>query len=282
VRYVDSILGDKERVVLQTHQHVIVLVLRAALPLLTLLVLLALGLVALIGSPLARQRTGWIALATVAWPVYMMVAAYVRGARGVDLLREIWRPVLGAGAIIALAIVLRTVQQDQSPPLIGIGVLALLVALIPLGYAVQIILDWINERYIITNRRVMEVTGIINKHARDSALEKVNDVDMTQSILGRLLRYGTVQIITGSDIGLNRFQRIANPVRFKRVMLNQKEALGLLDGHEIGTAHLQAPTPTPPGDIPTLIAALDDLRRQGILTDDEFKTKKQQLLDRLQ
>jgi hypothetical protein len=280
VRYVDSILGDKERVVLQTHQHVIVLVLRAALPLLTLLVLLALGLVALIGSPLARQRTGWIALATVAWPVYMMVAAYVRGARGVDLLREIWRPVLGAGAIIALAIVLRTVQQDQSPPLIGIGVLALLVALIPLGYAVQIILDWINERYIITNRRVMEVTGIINKHARDSALEKVNDVDMTQSILGRLLRYGTVQIITGSDIGLNRFQRIANPVRFKRVMLNQKEALGLLDGHEIGTAHLQAPTP--PGDIPTLIAALDDLRRQGILTDDEFKTKKQQLLDRLQ
>lgn len=280
--YVDSILGDKERVVLQTHQHVIVLISRAAVPFLTLLIFLTLGLVALIASPLVRQRTGWIALATVVWPVYIMVAAYLRGARGMDLLREMWRPVLGAAAIIGVASALIRVQQDQSPPLIGVGVLTLLVALIPLGYVVQIILDWINERYIITNRRVMEVTGIINKHVRDSALEKVNDVDMTQSIVGRLLRYGTVQIITGSDIGLNRFQRIANPVRFKRVMLNQKEALGLLDGHEIGTAQIQAATPTPATDIPTLIAALDNLRRQGVLTDDEFATKKQQLLDRLQ
>jgi uncharacterized membrane protein YdbT with pleckstrin-like domain len=212
----------------------------------------------------------------------MMVAAYVRGARGVDLIREIWRPVLGAGAIVAFAIVLRTVQQDQSWPLIVFGVLALLVALIPLGYVVHMTLEWINRRYIITNRRVMEVTGIINKHVRDSALEKVNDVDMTQSILGRLLRYGTVQIITGSDIGLNRFQRIANPVRFKRVMLNQKEALGLLDGLHSGTSQTQAPMPPSAGDIPTLIAALHDLRRQGVLTDDEFETKKQQLLDRLQ
>lgn len=275
--YIDGILGDRERVVLQTHQHVLVLVRRLTIPLLALLLLIALGLAALLASPDIRRTTGLVALLAVIWPVYVMVAAYLEGARGVDLLREIWLPVLGAAVIVFVAIILSSVDETQSPWLIVVSALAFLVALVPLGLVIHRLLKWINERYIITNRRVMELTGIINKHVRDSALEKVNDVDLTQSVLGRLLRFGTVQIITGSDIGLNRFQRIANPVRFKRVMLNQKEALGILDGQE-GMARAPA---TAPADIPALIAALDDLRRQGALTDEEFETKKRELLSRL-
>jgi hypothetical protein len=280
--YIDSILGDKERVVLQTHQHIVVLLLQAAVPFLAFMTLLALGLVALLGSHQSRDMAGLVALVAVVWPVYVMVAAFLRGARGMDLLQDIWRPVLGAGVIIAVAIVLRTVQETQSPALISVAALSWVAALVPLGYTIQIALDWINERYIITNRRVMEVTGIINKHVRDSALEKVNDVDMRQSILGRLLRYGTVQIITGSDIGLNRFQRLANPVRFKRAMLNQKEALGLLDGQQAALAHSAPLAPASAAEIPTLIAALADLHRQGALTSEEFETKKRELLDRIQ
>jgi uncharacterized membrane protein YdbT with pleckstrin-like domain len=151
-------------------------------------------------------------------------------------------------------------------------------ALVPLGEFIRILLVWLNVRYIITNRRVMEVRGIINKHVRDSALEKVNDVELDQSVVGRVLGYGTVQIITGSDIGINKFLRIRNPVRFKREMLNAKE-LALGSGNrEDGFGGTPEPAEK---EIPDLIADLDQLRQKGILTEDEFQAKKQELLKRL-
>jgi uncharacterized membrane protein YdbT with pleckstrin-like domain len=173
------------------------------------------------------------------------------------------------------------------------GWFAVIIALVPLAEMVRVFLDWYNERYIITNRRVMEVKGTINKSISDSALEKVNDVKLDQSIVGRILGFGTVQIITGSDIGLNSFDRISNPVRFKREMLNAKERLHEPDvfqpEDEAGPDELQAKAAkvldatsgAAQEDIPDLILELDELRKKGIISDDEFQTKKAELLARL-
>jgi len=164
------------------------------------------------------------------------------------------------------------------------------VAIVPAVELARIFLDWLNERYIITNRRVVETKGIVNKHVRDSALEKVNDVELDQSIVGRLLGYGTVQIITGSDIGMNVFHRISNPVRFKRAMLNAKEGLQATRPEDVvsfGT-DVQAAQPgvTEPesaaaANIPDMLVELAELRQKGILSEDEFQAKKKELLARL-
>jgi uncharacterized membrane protein YdbT with pleckstrin-like domain len=149
---------------------------------------------------------------------------------------------------------------------------------------VRIFADWLNERYIITNRRVMEVRGIINKHIRDSALEKVNDVELDQSIVGRILGYGTVQIITGSDIGVNMFRRISNPVRFKREMLNAKENLHIEQPRPaMAEVPLEADaSPSPErANITDLLVELAELRQRGIISEEEFQQKKQELLSRL-
>jgi hypothetical protein len=180
------------------------------------------------------------------------------------------------------------------PDLKYIGWIAIAISVIPLAELIRCFLDWLNERYIITNRRVMEVRGIINKHVRDSALEKVNDVDLKQSVIGRVLSYGTVQIITGSDIGMNMFRRISNPVRFKRFMLNAKEDLhgGGLLAQEDAPATAQPPTPavkmamagldpSTQSNIPDLIVELDELRQKGIISEEEFQAKKKELLARL-
>lgn len=142
-------------------------------------------------------------------------------------------------------------------------------------------LNWHNDQFIITNRRVMEVRGVINKRVSDSSLEKVNDVVLVQSVLGRLLGYGTVEIITGSDIGVNLFKYMARPVRFKTEMLNQKEDLTKLEAFTSQAERVltgEAPTS---GDIPELIAELDELRRRGIITEQEFEDKKADLLGRI-
>ena len=58
----------------------------------------------------------------------------------------------------------------------------------------------------------------------DSSLEKVNDVVMDQNFWGRIWGYGDIEIMTASEIGVNKLHMLANPVRFKTTMLDQKEA----------------------------------------------------------
>ncbi len=154
-----------------------------------------------------------------------------------------------------------------APPL---PLLGLVLFLLPLGHFLARFVTWRNEQYIVTNRRVMEVRGVYKKHVSDSSLEKVNDVVMEQSVLGRLLDYGDVRIITGADIGVNVFRRIAHPIRFKTTMMDQK------------AAYSEKPAETRPEDVPDLLARLDDLRRRGVITQEEFEREKRELLDRLQ
>jgi hypothetical protein len=112
-------------------------------------------------------------------------------------------------------------------------------------------------------------------------LEKVNDVVLEQSAIGRMLGYGNVQILTASEFGVNLFKRVARPVKFKIEMLNQKEGLGQLDIFEGRASRILAEEAPTAGDIPELIAELDELRRRGIISDEEFEEKKKALLEKL-
>lgn len=164
------------------------------------------------------------------------------------------------------------------------AVLFLLLAALPI--LVRFLTDflvWSSREYIVTNRRVIKTEGLVNKRVADSSLEKVNDVVLMQTALGRVLNYGDIEIITGSDVGVNIFKNIARPVAFKTAMLNAKEGLHDLDGFQARARQIFAadqPVPTAM-DIPLLIANLADLRDKGVITVDEFERKKAQLLERL-
>ena len=153
-------------------------------------------------------------------------------------------------------------------PLAAIGFVLLFLPLISM---LRDILIWTNHEYLVTNRRVIQISGIFNKNVVDSSLEKVNDVKMTQSFFGRMFDYGDVEILTASEIGVNLFKRIGDPVKFKTAMLNAKEKMGFE-----GTAiHTQT------DNIPAMIAKLDELRKKGIVTEAEFQAKKAQLLAKM-
>jgi uncharacterized membrane protein YdbT with pleckstrin-like domain len=154
-------------------------------------------------------------------------------------------------------------------PLAAFGYLLIL---IPAAIMLRDILVWYNREYVVTNRRVIQVFGVFNKSVTDSSLEKVNDVKMSQSFFGRLFDYGDVEILTGSELGVNLFKRIGDPIKFKTAMLNAKENLSF---DEMG-AHVQHVD-----DIPAMIAKLDELRKKGILTEAEFQAKKAQLLAKM-
>lgn len=174
-------------------------------------------------------------------------------------------------ALVAIGITL--VATSLAPQF---GWLAALLMLLPAGWFVLKFIDWFNRAYIVTNRRVIQLEGTINKNVIDSSLEKVNDVRMSQSVLGRLLNYGDVEILTASELGQNLFQRINDPIRFKTAMLNEKEKLGFGD-----VPPAPSPPPLAPANIPALIASLSAMRKEGLLTEEEFQKKKAELLARM-
>jgi len=148
----------------------------------------------------------------------------------------------------------------------ALGYLLLLLPLISLGRDVLI---WQNNQHVVTSRRVLHMSGVWSKNVTDSSLEKVNDVKMEQSALGRIFDYGDIEILTASEFGVNRFTRIADPIKLKTAMLNAKADL---DKDETGGEAM---------DVPQLIAELGKLKEQGVLTDAEFNTKKAELLAKL-
>ncbi len=150
-----------------------------------------------------------------------------------------------------------------------IAILGFLLLMVPLASMAHDILKWSNHQYIITNWRVMQISGIINKDVIDSSLEKVNDVKMSQSFFGRLFDYGDIEILTASELAVNTFKRIEQPIDFKIAMINAKEALERRD------------QPRPTNDIPLMIAQLDELRKKALLTEEEFQAKKAELLKKI-
>jgi uncharacterized membrane protein YdbT with pleckstrin-like domain len=155
--------------------------------------------------------------------------------------------------------------------------IALIALLFPIGWFGWEFLQWWAEEYLITTHRVVQTEGLINKHTKDSALEKINDITLNQSVLGRLLGYGDLDIITGSDMGTNLLKRLAKPVEFKKTLLEQKNKLS--DGED-----LHAPKNAAKGDEEDplqQIAKLDELRKTGALSDAEYQQAKAKLLAKL-
>ena len=83
-------------------------------------------------------------------------------------------------------------------------------------------LRYINQEYVLTNRRVIQVEGVLNRSATDSSLEKINDAVLSQSIFGRMFDFGDLTVLTASESGIEKMRMLRSPVVFKKKMLDAK------------------------------------------------------------
>jgi hypothetical protein len=204
-----------------------------------------------------------------------MSDSYLKGLLGereeiLLVARQHWLVLLGeitSEVLLSLALIILTVVAA-----VFLGPLSLLALFLLLAPGVSLTRDlllWMNRKYVITTRRVIQMSGVFSKNVTDSSLEKVNDVKLNQSFLGRLFDYGDIEIMTASELGVNKIRRIAGPIRYKTSMVNAKAQLeGGSDIRPMAKG----------GDVPAMLAQLDSLRKQGVLTEAEFQEKKQQLL----
>ncbi|HEX5396625.1 MAG TPA: PH domain-containing protein [Candidatus Limnocylindria bacterium] len=145
------------------------------------------------------------------------------------ILAETWVWIVAAIIALALLIFLGTNTPIFGNNTVdGIATIVLLVVLLAsLGRIGLVLWAWRNQEFLVTTRRIIKAEGIFNKNMGDSSLEKVNDAHLSQSWMGRIFDYGTLDILTAADEsgGIEDFHMLADPVKFKIAMLNQKELL---------------------------------------------------------
>ncbi len=184
-----------------------------------------------------------------------------------------------------------------------------------IAVAIWTALRYVNQEYVLTNRRVIQVEGVLNRNAIDSSLEKINDAVLSQSIFGRMFDFGDLTVLTASESGIEKMRMLRSPVVYKKKMLDAKhdyevdmERAGWAPGPPIrdgspasapaqGTA-LEDTTSTPaaaappapaaaavprvdPDEVTRTLANLADLRDRGAISPEEYERKKTELLTRL-
>jgi uncharacterized membrane protein YdbT with pleckstrin-like domain len=108
------------------------------------------------------------------------------------------------------------------------------------------VLDWYFEQLVVTNRRVLLVTGVLNRKVGVMPLIKVTDLTFEQPLQGRWLGYGTFIIESaGQDQALSRIAYVPRPLhRYRQISALLFGTDVDIDPEDVGSRHDTAPLPT--------------------------------------
>ena len=119
-------------------------------------------------------------------------------------------------AIVAWAVALVLVAASVSfPPIAVLGLpAAAVIVVVALYFSVKGWFHRLTTETDVTDRRVVHKTGFIKRRTFEIALDKIESVDVEQTILGRIFNYGDVTIM-GVGEGRQTISTIASPLAFR-------------------------------------------------------------------
>jgi membrane protein YdbS with pleckstrin-like domain len=116
---------------------------------------------------------------------------------------------IGAGATLLLGYLAGFLTRQNID---GLVTAAVLIWLAVIGWVAWKVFDWYFDRFILTNKRVMVVNGIVTRKVAMMPLLRVTDMKYEQSALGRMLNYGTFVLESaGQDQALREVKHLPNP-----------------------------------------------------------------------
>jgi uncharacterized membrane protein YdbT with pleckstrin-like domain len=78
---------------------------------------------------------------------------------------------------------------------------------------------YFTTEYGITNTRTISKEGLIRRHIEEINLSSIESINVNQSIIGRILNYGTI-IISGRGTSKVIFKDIDNVVEVRKLIKN--------------------------------------------------------------
>ncbi len=176
-------------------------------------------------------------------------------------------------------------------------------AVVIVGWLLYPVLSWYFSHFILTDRRIILVTGILTKKTKAIPLDQLNDISGSQNAWERMFNYGDLVIESAGEFGQQPFTNISDPVGVKKLIFEQRrlfeERQERKYGEEMarqlsGVIQATQPTVTPAEgrasrqekvvdelEVVDGLKKLDELRQSGALTEDEFQEAKRDLMERL-
>ena len=112
--------------------------------------------------------------------------------------------------------------------------LAALLTAVAVVFLIREWFGWWTTEIAVTNLRVIYKTGLVKRTTNEMNMDKVESVEVDQSILGRILDYGTVTI-TGTGAGLEALPSVAQPIELRN------NITGVSHSHDVQSPHNTTP-----------------------------------------
>ncbi len=159
-------------------------------------------------------------------------------------------------------------------------IIMLLAAIFPLIEYV----NWRNNIWCVTNMRVVDESGFFSRHSKESPLDKINNVEYNQSLWGRIIGFGSVDIQTAAELGETRYEFIHKPKLLKDTITQAREENknSQVSSHSAQLAEAIARANPAVQATPQMVAdelhKLFDLMQKGAITADDYDKQKKKLI----
>ncbi len=142
-------------------------------------------------------------------------------------------------------------------------------------FVVRPVVDWWMTRYVLTTERLITRKGLIARSGIEIPLERITNVNFSQSLWERFLGAGDLLMESAGTTGQSRFANIPRPDQFASVLYNARErrTLALQGGSATGDAKGD--------DAIDKLSRLKQLRDDGIISDTEYEEKRKKLLEEI-
>jgi uncharacterized membrane protein YdbT with pleckstrin-like domain len=123
-------------------------------------------------------------------------------------------------AIVALLIALAFLLWYYLDPSTNVLLLygAILFGIVSIALAIPALLKRLGTEIAVTDRRIISKSGLVQRHTTEVNMDKVESVDVDQSIFGRLFGYGSITV-RGTGEGIATLHNIARPLEFRNTVM---------------------------------------------------------------
>ncbi len=162
--------------------------------------------------------------------------------------------------------------------------IALAVILLTAIYPAIEYINWKYNLWAVTNLRVIDENGFFTRYSKESPLEKINNVEYDQPLLGRILGYGNLDIQTAAEMGETKYELLYKPKLLKDTITQAQEEYKKTQINSQAFQLAEAIAKTTVAAVPSQKMIADELQKlfdlfqKGAITKEEYDLQKRKLL----
>lgn len=131
-----------------------------------------------------------------------------------------WLYWVGTGILVAPVFVTAIARMPYS----GFDFVLLAFAAAPAAYGLYYLVHGMALEVAVTNDRFVKKTGLVSIETEEVSLDKIEEVNVGETIIGRIFGFGTVDV-HGTGAGAIHIKMIDDPVRLRREIQSAREQL---------------------------------------------------------